>query len=187
MLRPEGLHFSLFDVACLGAVNLITITAIQPLWGVVIDRFGTKRAMTFGGFGIALVPVLFLLSNNFWFWLAVNIYDGIVWSAWGLACGMYMFDIVTPPKRARCTAFSSILVTSIGMIGTFAGAACANYIPQVWPLPWTVFGLNVTHPFGILLIISAVLRFLPNLLLLPTFREARVFTKPPEPVLVGAA
>jgi len=170
------LGFSPLVFACVCTANLLAMYGSQPLWGKVIDRYGSKRVLAIGGLASIVIPALLLLTSTPWGIAAVLVYDGIVFAALGIAGSNYTYDIVTPAKRARCTAYASIFLGLAGIVGTFAGALIMLGVPKLVPLPWAIGGFTVQHPFTVILIVSMVLRILPNALWLQTFHECRLPT-----------
>ena len=163
-------YFSPVDFLVLKPVILLALFGMQPLWGRLSDRVGTKRVLAIGGIATALIPVFLLVADNVWTLGAALIYDGIAWAAFNLAAGNYLFDIVTPPKRARCTAFYNLFFSTGLALGIFAGGLVAAYVP----LPLTIAGIRIEHAFTLLLVLSALFRLLPNVLLLGSFGEYRL-------------
>jgi len=79
----------------------------------------------------------------------------------------FMLDAVTPPKRARCSAYLS-LITNFGLlVGGVTGAIAIRYVPV------SIGPLHLPYPFWTLLIGSFVLRSGTVLFFLPRFREVR--------------
>lgn len=164
------LHFSPFAFAAIGAVQWLAYYGFIVMWGWLADRVGSKRVLAIGGIGMAGVPLLLLLGDSFWWFVIVQVYDGLVASAYGLAAMNYLLDVVTPPKRARCAAYHALFVAAGTAIGTLTAALVVMWVP----MPLHLGGLAIAHPFQILLIGSAALRLLPSLLLLGSFQEFRL-------------
>ncbi len=164
------LRYSPLVFAWIGTANLSACYLATYVWGRLLDRLGSKRILAIGGIGLAVMPVLLLLSDHIAWLAVVQVFDGIVTAAFGLAAFNYIFDVVTPPKRARCAAYYALFVSTGLALGMFVGAATLLWAP----VPLTLGGWSLSHPFQMLLIVSAVLRLLPNLLLLGTFQEFRL-------------
>jgi MFS family permease len=94
-------------------------------------------------------------------------WSGFFWSGFNQSVQNFMLDAVTPPKRARCNAYLS-LITNFGLLlGGVSGAVAINFVP-------TDFGpLHLPYPFWTLLIISFVLRAGAVAIFIPRFREVR--------------
>lgn len=151
-------------------MNLMATVLSQPYWGRLADRVGNKRVLALGGIGLVATPILFPLGETLMHYLLVMTYDGLMMGAFSLAAGNYFYDVVTPAKRARCGACNMLFVGTGTLVGCFAGALLATFAP----LPLKVAGVTITHAFTLILLTSAALRLLPNLLLLWSFAEFRL-------------
>lgn len=156
--------------AWIWSAQLLSLYGSSPLIGRLADRVGSKRVLALGGIGLTAVPLLLMASSNFYYLLAVQVCDGVAMAAFTIAALNYLFDIVTPGKRARCTAYSA-LFNALGMtLGTFGGAAVALLAPASGML----VGVHIGHPFMFVLLVAVAARLLPNLVLLRSFREWRL-------------
>jgi MFS family permease len=167
--EPGGLGLNVQDYALLTIFQMVTLFGAQPIVGRLADRFGNKKMIAVGGIGIGLIPALWLVSRDFTYICFVQVYDGLVWAAFSLASFNYIFDCVTPAKRARCTAFLTLFVGAGNAVGCFFGAWLAEMIEY----PVAILGVTVAHPFTMMLIVSTAGRLLPNLLL-GSFKEMRL-------------
>lgn len=168
LLKERG--FSPGWLAVIMTMNLMATVLSQPYWGRLADRVGNKRVLALGGIGLVATPLLFPLSDTLTHYLLVMTYDGLLMGAFGLAAGNYFYDVVTPAKRARCGACNMLFVGTGVLCGCFIGALLATYAP----LPLRLGGVTITHAFTLILLASAVLRLVPNLLLLWSFAEFRL-------------
>ncbi len=162
-----------FSPAAYGTVMTAALLAnygSQPLWGRLLDRAGSKRVLAIGGLGLVLVPVLLLGCRELWHFALAQLYEGIVTAAFTMAMANYYYDVVTPPKRARCYAYLMLFVSLGSVAGNFIGAGLGEWIP----LPLGVGQFRVTQPFALMLVVSTVLRLAANLLLLGSFAEFRL-------------
>src|SRR4029079_15116788 len=79
----------------------------------------------------------------------------------------FLLDAVTPPKRARCNAYLSLVQNTGLLVGGLSGAIAIHYLPA--DIGW----IHLKYPFWTLLVISFVLRAGTVLFFLPRFREVR--------------
>jgi len=156
--------------ACVTSLVVIQIPALL-FWGRMADRYGNKRVLTVTSIAIALLPALWLLSTHVFLACFLQMWSGFFWSGFNQSVQNFMLDAVTPPKRARCNAYLS-LITNFGLlVGGVSGAFAINFVP-------TEFGpLRFHYPFWTLLIISFVLRSGTVMIFLPRFREVREVPK----------
>jgi MFS family permease len=116
---------------------------------------------------VAVLPSLWLLSTHVLLAVFLQMWSGFFWSGFNQSVQNFLLDAVTPPKRARCNAYLS-LVTNFGLlVGGISGAIAIRYVPV------TIGPLHLPYPFWALLIVSFVLRSGTVLFFLPRFREVR--------------
>lgn len=166
----KNLHWSFTEYMIGINIQHVVMFACAPLWGRIADKHGNKIVMAIGGIGISLIPALWLISSNKFYIYSVQFYDGLVWSAFNLSTWNYIYDAVTPPKRARCAAYYHLFAN----VGICSGALLGSYLSTVIPNNFQFAGIQFMFPFYGLLLVSGFFRFLPNLLLLSSFRELRV-------------
>lgn len=166
----HDLEFSAGTYATIVTVSMLCSFLSQPLWGRLVDRLGSKRILGIGGIAVTFIPALYLLCSESWHFLIVMVYDGIAGAAYSIALGNYFFDVVTPPKRARCVAFNTLFVAIGGAVGAFAAAAIGEWFTT----PTAIAGWSIPFDFTILLLVSIVVRAIANLALLGTFAEFRL-------------
>jgi MFS family permease len=152
--------------ACINALVLVQIPALL-FWGRMADRYGNKRVLTVTSIAVAVLPALWLVSTHVLLAVFLQMWSGFFWSGFNQSVQNFMLDAVTPPKRARCSAYLS-LITNFGLlVGGVSGAIAIRYVPV------NLGPLHLPYPFWTLLIASFVLRSSTVLFFLPRFREVR--------------
>lgn len=161
MLRDLGFSYLQF----LGSAVVFNLAQILTMhrWGRLCDRIGARRIMRVTAVLIPLVPMPWLISTR-WEWIiAAQAFSGVVWGGFNLAAMNFLFDAVSPPKRARCVAYYHLLLNGAMLAGAMAGGALVSRLGE------PIFA----YPLQTVFLISAVARALPVLLLLPLVREVR--------------
>jgi MFS family permease len=169
MLRDLG--FSYIEYTVVIAVSTITQFLTFRYWGSLSDRFGNKKILNVCGWGVGLVPILWLFSSHILYLMAIQVFGGLVWSGFNLASANFIFDAVTPPKRARCVAYQGLVNGVLVFIGSLLGGYAAGHLPQSLDLGmWTW-----KPPFMLLMVflISGIMRLAAAALFLPKFKEVR--------------
>ena len=165
------LHLSYFTYTCLSAIVLLVMFLTNRYWGRLADRYGNKCILSLCSYGVALSALLWLVSSNVWYLFVIQAYSGLVWGGYNLAVGNFLFDSVSPEKRARCVAYQAITSASFSFIGTILGAYLATNLPDWLPMDlglWTP-----SSPLLRLFLISGLIRFMACGIMLPRFREVR--------------
>jgi MFS family permease len=152
--------------ACIIAIVVIQVPALL-FWGRVADRYGNKKVLAVTSVAVALLPSLWLFSTHIGLAVFLQMWSGFFWSGFNQSVQNFLLDAVTPPKRARCNAYLS-LITNFGLlVGGVSGAIAIHVLPA--DIGW----IHLRYPFWTLLLISFVLRSGTVLFFLPRFREVR--------------
>lgn len=150
----------------LGASLLIQIPALV-FWGRIADRYGNKRVLAATSLGIAVLPAMWLLSTHLAFAIFMQFWSGFWWSGFSQSVSNFLLDAVSPPKRARCTAYLNLLANAGILLGGIAGSWAIRVVPpRIGPLEFP-------YPFWTLLVLSTVLRGSVVFIFLPLIREVR--------------
>jgi len=123
------------------------------------------------GWGVAVVPALWLVCHHILYLVAIQIYSGLVWSGFSLASANFLFDAVTPPKRARCVAYQGLVNGIFVITGSLAGGLVAGHLPRSLSLgPWT---WSPTFMLPVIFLISGIMRMIAAGVFLRKFKEVR--------------
>lgn len=140
-------------------------------WGRISDIFGNRRILAMTGALIPLMPLLWLVSPDPWYLLAVQALSGFTWAGFTLSAGNFLYDLIEPNKRATFLAVHNVLAS----IGVFVGATLGGLLGEL--LPTQVEILDSVYSWGSPLLgvfaISAVARAIVSAVLLPRIREVR--------------
>jgi MFS family permease len=155
----------------LESVGAVASIATMLFWGSFSQRFGNKKTLQYTAFVVALIPMFWVVSTNFYYLVLVNVCSGVSWAGFNLAAFNYILEAVSPNKRARCVAYFNLLVGA----GIFGGAMLGGWLNEVLPPTLTTgsWSLSVGSPFVYLLVLSAFVRMSMGLLLVGSFRELR--------------
>ena len=118
-----------------GGLAAQTVTAFaagrlvgQPLGGVLIDKFGTRPAVTFGPVVIALAVFAGVVTPWLWPLLAALFIAGVADSGWMLGRVVAGVDLVKPEQRGRLMS-GFMGFNSVGMgIGALAGGLLGDEV-----------------------------------------------------------
>jgi MFS family permease len=174
MLRD--LRFSYVEFTMVTAVATITQFLTFRYWGGLSDRFGNKKILNVCGWGVAIVPMLWLVSPNMLYLMTIQVYGGFVWSGFSLAAANFIFDAVSPPKRGRCVAYQGLVNGVCVVLGSLAGGYAARHIPQslsLGSLTW-----EPAYMLPVVFLVSGLIRLVAAGLFLRKFKEVR----PVEPI-----
>jgi MFS family permease len=169
MLRDLEFTYLQFTLNSGTAIFAQFLTLSQ--WGRISDVFGNRRILTVTGLFIPLMPLLWVVSTNMWYLVAIQALSGFSWAGFTLAAGNFIYDLIAPHRRATYLAVHNVLAN----IGIFAGAILGGYLGYILPSHADIFGVSYSwlSPLYGVFIISTIVRAAVVLWLVPKLREVR--------------
>jgi MFS family permease len=133
------------------------------MWGKFSDKYGNKKLLQICGFVIPFFPVLWIFSASPVYLIFVpQLIAGIGWAGFNLATINFIYDAVTPQRRAICIAYFH-LVVGIGIfLGGITGGLLASYVQ-----------ISFMNTLLFIFLISGILRFIVVALFLPKVKEVK--------------
>jgi MFS family permease len=171
MYMLKDLQYSYYQYTLVVAAVVLMQFAVMRSWGKLSDQFGNKQILRLTGILASANPFLWLLSSEIWWVVCVQLYSGLCWAGFNLAAANFVFDAVTPAKRARCFAYHAIVNGWLVFVGSLIGGWLASNIPAIVNQKLAVF--VAYSPFLILFALSGIGRMLTMLFLFRTFKEVR--------------
>lgn len=169
MLRDLG--FSYFEFTAVTSVSTVTQFLTFRYWGKISDQFGNKKILNLCGWGIGIVPMLWLLSHHIAYLMAIQVYGGFIWAGFNLASANFIFDAVSPPKRARCVAYRGLVNGVCVLAGSLAGGFVAGRLPAVITVGRWTWSPDFILP--VIFLLSGLIRVGAAAFFLRMFREVR--------------
>jgi len=169
MLRD--LQFSYLEfMFCTGTAILSQFLTLSQ-WGRISDVFGNRRILTVTGVFIPMMPILWTLSSNFWYLIAIQILSGFSWAGFTLSATNFLYDLISPNRRATYLALHNVFANA----GVFLGAVLGGYLGYIMPPQFSFFGVTYDwlSPLYGVFIVSSLVRMAVVLLLIPKLREVR--------------
>lgn len=162
---------------------LATQFMLCPWWGQQIDRYGARAVLRATALLLPALPVVWAFTESFSVILGAQVLSGCAWSGFNLAVMTFLYDSVTPPKRARAMSYHGVLNGSCSFLGgTVVGATLAAGLPDELALGPVRVSLISNLPA--IFLISGLLRAMVLVVLFPLFREVREPVCPVRPHLL---
>ncbi|MDO8908984.1 MAG: MFS transporter [Pseudohongiella sp.] len=176
MLRD--LQFSYFEYSLNAIASIVTQFLTLSFWGRFTDRFGNRIVMQFCCLTIPVIPVLWMISPDFYYLLMVQVVSGLVWSGFSLSTANYLYDI--RPHRSDFAVYAAVQ-SSLSAIAIFAGAMLGGLIAAGAPLLFEAFGFLdswMNSPLFVVFFVTAILRTVVALWFLPRANEPLARRRP---------
>ena len=169
MLRDLG--FSYIEYTISQGFYIVAQFIAMRRWGPFADKYGNRLVLRITSAIMPFIPIFWLFSRNYFYILALQTLAGLTWGGWFLCTATFMFDAVTPPKRARCAAYLNFF----NCIGIFIGSLLGGYVSKFAPqsLITGVITIVLISPLQFLFLLSGVLRLIIVFIFMPTVHEVR--------------
>ena len=173
MLRELNWSYPQFiGINIAGALGSIVMLSV---WGKISDRFGNAKLLIISGIMTSAIPLLWLVSENWYYLLLVNVFAGAGWGGFNLSEANFIYDIVPRKKRSFAFTYNNIFSGA----GVFLGATIGGLIATHFDIK--LFG----SVYLFLFLLSGILRFLPIFLFAFKLREERTVEEKPLWEIVG--
>jgi MFS family permease len=163
MLRD--LNFNYLNFTLVTGASAVASFLSMPLWGKYANTFGNRRIIALTGVLIPFVPLLWFFSRSIFHLIPIELFSGFVWAGFNLCSFNFVFDTVSPQKRARAFSYYNVLCG----VFIFLGATLGGYLVRYGNMFWS--------PIHLLFLISGISRFLMSLFFLPKIREVKEVKK----------
>ncbi len=167
----RDLEFTYLQFTASTALYVLAQFLTLNMWGRVSDAFGNRLILVTAGSTIAFLPLLWLISSNFWYILGLQIIAGLTWAGFSLSANNFVYDTVSPANRATYMALHNILAS----VGIFVGSLLGGYLSLHVTDHVRLFGLTISWPSSLcwLFLASAAARSAVALAFIPHLREVR--------------
>jgi len=126
MLGPLALSYDRFMT--LIAASFVARLAVLPLLGRLAQRRGARSLLWLGGVGIVPLPVLWLVSHDFYYLIAVQLFAGTAWVAIELATTLSFFEGIPEGDRTSVLSAFNLANAAAIAIGALAGAQLFTWV-----------------------------------------------------------
>ena len=99
-------------------------------WGRVADIYGNRPILLATSMSLPAVPLLCLVTDNFWYLMFCQAVSGFSWSGFTLASGNLLYELVPRSRRAAYVAFHNFGTASGVFLGAMVGAALVVVLPE---------------------------------------------------------
>jgi MFS family permease len=173
----NGLGFTYLQYSINAAASIVTQFLLLGFWGRFSDRYGNRVVILLTGMVLPCLPLLWLVSPNFYYLLLVQIASGAAWSGFTLSTSNFLYDL--RPHRTGFAAYAAAqasITAGMVFVGGLAGGFLAARAPDLVALMphW----LAPSSPLFLVFATSAALRVLVITWFIPRVNEPQVRRRP---------
>ena len=130
LLRDLGFSYASYMIVVTAAA--CTGFLFQGLWGKYGDLLGNMKALRVAGWGIAVIPVLWMFSRNLYYLFFVQCFAGAVWGGFNMLVLNFIMEAVTPEKRIRCISYFNVMNSVFILAGAMLGGVLIHHLPLLF-------------------------------------------------------
>jgi MFS family permease len=172
LLRTMGLDYVRYSIYT--ATIVVAKIVALPILGRLMSRAGVRRVLTVCAFGIAPIPLIWIMVDSFTGLIALQIYGGIVWAGFELGMLLALFDAADDAERTTMqVAFSALQSFGTAAASLVGGAVLGTLGSDHHAYVW-VFVLSAAARLAAVLLLVRQLRRL--LVAVPFFVVGRAWT-----------
>ena len=173
----KGLGFTYLQYSINAAASIVTQFLLLGFWGRFSDRHGNRPVILLTGSILPCLPLLWLVSPNYYYLLLVQIASGAAWSGFTLSTSNFLYEL--RPHRTGFAAFAAVqasITAGMVFVGGLTGGFLAAYAPRLVVLmpDW----LAPSSPLFLVFATSATLRVLVIAWFIPRVNEPQVRRRP---------
>src|SRR5207247_11474133 len=137
---PHDLHYTHQQYTAWLAADILDQSLTLKPRGLLWDRYGNKRVLKVTGLLVPFLPMLYVLSTEFYSLIAVNFAGGVIWAGLSLGLQNYVFDAVRPEDRAKGVA----VWNAVNALGWFLGAMIGSWLAAIVPSELGLLGWHLS-------------------------------------------
>lgn len=175
MLRDLEFTYLQFSVNSIASIG--TQFVMLHFWGKFSDRFGNHLLMVISSCMIPAIPLLWLVSSEYYYLLIVQVISGISWSGFTLSTANYLYDI--RPHNTNF-AFYAAIQSGTSALMVFCGGLLGGYLALHAP----EIAANISaywqpgSDLFIVFVTTALLRTMVVAYFIPRLKEPRIRRRP---------
>lgn len=162
LLHHQGLGYVQYSVFT--ATIVVSKIAFSPLLGRVMQRVGVRRVLGGCALGIAVIPLMYIASDAFWWLLFIQFYGGIAWAGFELGALIALFDADDDAERTTMqVAYGALKACGDAAAGFIGGALLGGFGAGAQAYGWVFLASFIARTASALLVVSNLPRTLVRL------------------------
>lgn len=158
-------------------ISILTQFFTLPTWGYICDRWGNRLVMVTSSCMLPVLPALWLVSDNYYYLLGVQVMSGLAWGGFTLSTSNYLYDL--RPTGADFASYAAVQ-SALSAVAVFCGSLVGGYLASA--LPHLVAQLpeswRLEHSVVLIFATSSLLRVGIAAWFIPRSVELRVRQRP---------
>jgi MFS family permease len=119
MMKKLGYSYEAF-VSVLASALVARILSMS-LWGMVARKYGSQTLLWIGGLGLIPLSSMWIVSDAFYWLVAIQVLAGFLWSAYELALFLMFLDYIPQRRRADILTIYYLANSMASCVGAMTG------------------------------------------------------------------
>lgn len=129
MLRNLKLSYVEYTILVVSATA--AVIGFLGLWGRIIDRLGSVVALRFCALGITLLPLPWVITDNYLVLLGAQIFAGFCWAGFNLAVFVYFLNSSNCTTRVSSISYFYAINFFCVFVGATLGGLLGPHLPTI--------------------------------------------------------
>jgi MFS family permease len=130
-----GLRLSYAEFTLLNSAVLVARALSSPYWGEIARTYGNRRALQVAAFLVVPLSGLWVVSHDFYYLLAVQLFAGFAWAGVDLTNMLNFFDCTDDRNRADVLSVYNLCNGAAIVTGaTIGGLVLRRFGPAAYPV-----------------------------------------------------
>jgi MFS family permease len=136
------LGFGDASVLAMIAASFAAKSLSAPLWGAYARRHGARRLFILGAWGIVPLSLLWMVSDSFWYLLALQGLTGAMFGAFELGFFFLSLEAIRDEERTSMLAIYLVLNSFAAAAGSLIGKALLEAVPSAVAAYMAIFAAS---------------------------------------------
>ncbi|MCD4759374.1 MFS transporter [archaeon] len=170
----KDLNFSYMQYAAAIASYLVVQVTLLPIWGKILDKYGSLSILKLTGILMVINPFLWIFPKELAHVVFIQIYAGFAMSGFMLASFNFLLETTTPKKRATAISYFHLINGTFIFLGSISAALLIK-VSSGWNL--VAFNDLFWSKYVIVFLVSGLWRLGVSLTILPKLKEIKIHKK----------
>ena len=126
----NDLKLSYIQYTTLTLMPSLTTILSMKLWGRICDRFGYVIPMRLQVTGVMGLPLIWIVTNNYWLLMVTQILAGLTWGGLTLSSFNYSITAIGNQNRLSNLSYLNVLSSACIFLGTSLGGLLGPSLPS---------------------------------------------------------
>ncbi len=173
----KELSFSYLQYVIVIGTYIMFQVLFFPVWGRLCDKYSALSVLKVTGYLVALSPILWLIPNNIYQAVMVQMYSGFAMSGFLISSFNFILEVTTPKKRPTAITYYNLINGTFIFLGSICGALLIS-ISQHWNLQSIPYiGSIFWNKYMFIFLVGGLWKLIVSTKIVPKLKEINIHRK----------